>query len=266
MHASDAVLEIAQAVVSGSALNVQVGSVSLGRSADKIVKQGNVQYTVNGNRLFNVNGGNQGAQVKVDTQLGEKCRRVTEELKELSLILSRRTADNTVALPTGQPGPVNFNVQSKDAEGFAFFTVADGNALFHNSKVQQIEIKNEQVKASVIVINVGGKSVTFDNGNIVGSLTQLDTRSRVLFNFYEAEQIVLERNFMGALLAPLAVVRTNANIDGATAVKSLTTTSELHKPQLVFPQCGHGSATEPPSECENSSASDGVGSCAFSDA
>ena len=142
-----------------------------------------------------------------------------------------------VTIPSNQAGPLIFNVVSKDADGFAFFTVPNGDSIFHNSKVQQIEINNDQAKASVIIINVPGKFVTFDQGNIVGSLTQTDLRSRVLFNFYEADQINLQRNFMGALLAPLANVQTNANIDGATVVKALTTTSELHKPQFVIPQC-----------------------------
>lgn len=232
-----AVLQLAQAVTSGSSLNVQTGSVALGQSSDQIVKNGNVQYVVNGKRPFNINGGNNGATVTYDSTLVQKCERVSEDLTELSLLLSKRKANNLVTIPNDQSGPLYFNVLSKDSDGFAFFTVPSGDSVFHNSKVQQIEIKNDQAQASVIVINVPGKTVTFDQGNIVGSLTQTDLRSRVLFNFYEAEQINLQRNFMGALLAPFANVQTNANIDGATAVESLTTTSELHKPPLVVPQC-----------------------------
>ena len=231
------VLEVARSITSGSTLNVQTGSVSTGQSSDKITKQGNVQYIINGNRQFNINGGNEGARVVYDPKLIEKCQEVKEELKNVSLILARKSANNEVNYPKDQPGPLNLNVIKKDSDGVAVFTVPDGNALFHNQKVQQIEIDNNRVQATLIVVNVGGKTVSFDSGNIVGSLTQLDTRSRVLFNFYEAEEINMQRNFMGSLLAPFAKVQTNANIDGATVVKSLSTTSELHKPLLVVPLC-----------------------------
>ena len=247
ISSSTAVLELAQSMTSGNSLNVQIGTVTLGQSTDKIVKNGNVQYVVNGNRPFNINGGNDGATIKYDSTLVAKCQDISQDLKDLSIVLSKRTANNVVTVPSSQPGPLNFNVVSKDADGFAVFNVASGDTIFHNSKVQQIEIKNDQAKASVIVINVPGKTVTFDQGNIVGSLTQTDLRSRVLFNFFEATQINLQRNFMGALLAPLATVQTNANIDGATAVKSLTTSAELHKPPFVIPQC-----SQTPSETKTS--------------
>jgi hypothetical protein len=42
---------------------------------------------------------------------------------------------------------------------------------------------------------------------------------------------------MGALLAPYATVTTSVNIDGATAVQSLTTTAELHNPPFIVPTC-----------------------------
>ncbi|CAF1396330.1 unnamed protein product [Adineta steineri] len=238
---STAVLEIAQSITDGNSLNVQVGNVAIGQSTDKIVKQGNVPYKVN-NRQCNINGGNQGAQVVYDSQLISKCESVTTDLKALSLTLSKRTSNNNIVIPAGQPGPLNINIATKDLDGFAFLTVTDGNSIFHNQYVQQIEIKNN-VQASWIIFNVGGKIISFDQGNIVGSLTQLDTRSRVLFNFYEAQTITMQRNFMGALLAPLATVQTNANIDGATAVLSLTTNSELHKPPYIFPSCGNTSST-----------------------
>ena len=239
---STAVLELAQSVTAGSSINVQRGSVSLGQSTDQIVKNGNVQYVVNGNRPFNVNGGNDGARVTYDSTLVKRCQHISKELAELSILLSKRAPNNVATIPSDQPGPLVFNVVSKDADGFAFFTVPNADAIFHNSKVQQIEVKNDQAKASVIIINVPGKTVTFDQGNIVGSLTQSSLRARVLFNFYEAEHIDLRRNFMGALLAPFADVQTDANIDGATAVESLKTTSELHKPQFVVPECAHATS------------------------
>jgi choice-of-anchor A domain-containing protein len=118
---STAVLQIAQSLAPGSAINVQVGSVSLGQSTNTIVKQGNVQYTVNNNRPFNINGGNQGGQVVCDSTLIKKCQGMTQELQDFSLLLSQRTPNNIVTIPTSQPGPLNFNILTTDSDGFAFF-------------------------------------------------------------------------------------------------------------------------------------------------
>ena len=124
-----------------------------------------------------------------------------------------------------------------DANGFAYFHVSDGNSLFGNNLVQQIELVNNLGSTYTVVVNVGGTSIRVNSGNIVGSLTQQATRARVLFNFYEARTITMDRGFSGAILAPFAHLQTNAIIDGVTAVQSITTTSELHKPLFALRSC-----------------------------
>eukprot|EP00977_Amphora_coffeiformis_P020402 scaffold8215_cov76-Amphora_coffeaeformis.AAC.1 len=63
---------------------------------------------------------------------------------------------------------------------------------------------------------------------MVGSfLTQVSGRSKMIWNFYEATHIDFKsKNMMGNIVAPYAHVRTQANIDGATAVGSFESMSE----------------------------------------
>ncbi len=242
INSSTPVLEIARSIPKGKDINVQVGSVAIGQSNDLIIRQGKIPTLVN-NRKFNINAGNQGAKLFYDSKLNETCQKIKEQLRNLSIIFSHKPPNNNLTIPNDQPAPLIFNVLTKDSDGLAIFDVPNGNSIFHNDKVQNIEIENNQTNASLIVINVGGKTITYDKGNISGSLTQSDTRSRVLFNFYEAEQINLNKDFMGALLAPLAKVQTTANIDGSTVVKSLNTSSNVQKPDLVYLSCTNKSTT-----------------------
>ncbi|MBX3015872.1 MAG: choice-of-anchor A family protein, partial [Caldilineaceae bacterium] len=80
---------------------------------------------------------------------------------------------------------------------------------------------------------VAGTSVNWNDGNKVSRFTESTWRQQVIWNFYEATTIELgSRNFMGALLAPLATVKASGNIDGSAAVRSLSTTAELHQPEF----------------------------------
>ncbi len=240
--ATTPVLEIAGSGGSGSAINVNNGSVVV--DDDNTITDASaspVDYDINGRR-FNVNAGNSGATASTDGTLPAKAAQIKSDLEAWSTSLAGLTANNSVTPPSGSPGPLNFEVNTKDANGVAVFNIA-GSDLFNNSNVQQIEIKNN-VNADVIIINVSGTTINWNHGNKVGSwLTSLNGRSKTIWNFPEATSIDLKsKNFMGALLAPLAAVNAQANIDGATAVKSLTTTSEVHLPVLDL-----GCDEEPPS-------------------
>ncbi len=226
-------LEIAGIVQSGNPINVNNGSVLVDNDNTVVFASPNVGYDIN-DRRFNVNDGNDGATAATDSTLSSKAAQIKSDLEDWSSALSALTANNSVTPPSGSPGPFNFNVDNKDANGVAVFNIADTD-LFENSNVQQIEIINT-IDAEVIIINVSGISVDWNYSNMVGSwLTGIDGRSKTIWNFYEATAIDLNaRNFMGALLAPFASVKAQANIDGATAVKSLTTTSEVHLPLLDF--------------------------------
>ena len=117
--------------------------------------------------------------------------------------------------------------------GIATFFLNDGE-LFNNDRVQAIEINNA-AKADLVVINVAGQSIEFRQGNMGGSfLSSVEGRSRVVWNFYEAQKIDLgSKQFVGSLLAPFAEVTHQGNIRGTTVARSLDARAGIQLPNVV---------------------------------
>jgi choice-of-anchor A domain-containing protein len=242
-------LEVNGQVVSGNPLNVNAGSFGVGTNpTHTITSSGVVGYTVDG-RQVNMNGGNQGATLNVDSNLTATCTTITTGVQALSSYLATlaNTTGNNVSIPTSQASPLNFNVNAVDANGFAVFNL-DGNTVLNNPLVQQIQLN---VGSSVtntlqlVIINLYGTSITFGQGNLVGTwFTSVTTgRAQTIWNLPQATSLTINSNWMGALLAPNATVTTSVNIDGATAVFSLTTTAELHNPPLIALTCTSNTVT-----------------------
>jgi len=190
-----------------------------------------------------MNGGNQGATINVDANLTAKCASLTTNLRTVSSNLAAlsSTQGNNVTIPTSQAGPLNFYVNNVDVNGIAVFNLV-GNTVLNNQLVQQIEVIVGANVASIlqlVVINLSGTSISFSQANLVGTwFTSISTgRSHTIWNLPQATSLTINSNWMGALLAPYAVVTASVNIDGATAVLSLTTTAELHDPPIIIPPC-----------------------------
>ncbi|CAF1122394.1 unnamed protein product [Didymodactylos carnosus] len=235
-NAKSPCLEINGALPSGGGSpNVQVGSVSVGSNpVHTLTKKGTTQYQID-QLQFNLNGGNQGATAFVDSNLPSKCAAITSGLQTLSSSLFQITPNNNATIPSGQPSPLNLNVNNVDSNGIAIFNLS-GSSVLANKYVQQIQININNANCKFILINLYGTAVNFNQGNLVGSwITNLNGRAKTLWNCPQATTMNLQQNLQGALLAPNAVVQASSNIDGATAVKSLTTQSELHNPPIQFP-------------------------------
>ena len=169
---------------------------------------------------------NGGGTTRVDGTLAAQGAAIANELGVLSNSLRNLASDSTAVYPSGQPGAVRYNANA-GADGIAVFSV---NALnvFNNNLIQQIELNING--ASQIGINVAGTSVNFNNGNMVGSWTSAFARTNVIWNFFEATSIALDRNFNGAILAPLAHLTNSTAIDGSVFVRSFNQTGEVHLP------------------------------------
>lgn len=208
--ASEPMFSVVGNLITGNPINLNAGSLHLGGNRN--------------NRPINFNGG--GALVQ-DPTLFDTA--ITNLLQTATAQLAKAPANNGVSLPTGQPGPARFQVTNTTAEGVAIFQVAAAD-LFGNNLVQQMELTPGA--ATTVLINVTGASVDWSgNGNMVGNFTNGQWRGRVLWNFTQATTINFRaHNFMGALLAPYAQLTTAANLDGAVAVRALTTSAEVHQP------------------------------------
>jgi choice-of-anchor A domain-containing protein len=236
-------LELNGQFTSGSGIQVNAGSFGVGTNpAHTIVANGNVGYTLDG-RTVNMNGGNQGATINVNANLTAKCTSLTNDLQALSngLAALTSTLGNSIVIPTSQAGPLNIYVNSVDANGMAVFNLV-GNTVLNNPLVQQIELivgSNVANILQLVVINLSGTSISFAQGNLVGTwFNSISTgRARTVWNLPQATSLTISRNWMGALLAPYAVVTATVNIDGAAAVLSLSTNAELHDPPILLPTC-----------------------------
>ena len=239
-------LEFLSTVASQSYTNVNVGSVI--SASGTVLQQSAVQYTLNG-RPFNINGGNNGSTLQIDSSLAEKCSKVTRDVQGFSQYLSQLTPNNDVTVPTDQPGPLNFIVNNVYPDGLAIFSLSC-NEVLNNQKVQQIKVRND-ANARMVVINLSGRSCSYQQGNMVGSwLNGLEGRSKTIWNVYEQPlddntPMSIDRNLMGALVAPYYRVQTSSNIDGSAAVYQMVARAELHKPGLVFPPCVESQSTTP---------------------
>ena len=183
---------------------------------------GDVKY---GGRLkarLNLNGGG-----KAFRDYSLNISQVLWQAKKLSYELCDLSENSVAHIPTRRPGPAKLNAMPDD-NGVAVFHIPNGNKLFKNKKVQQIEMHANG--AQTIIINVGGRNVNFNKGNFVGAITSDDVSSKIIWNFHEAHQVKIFRGFEGSILAPHAFVHNKAKIDG-----SVIATRVLERARIGFP-------------------------------
>ncbi len=141
-------------------------------------------------------------------------------------------ATGSVSLPGSQPSSVNFTA-TPGGGGVSVINI-DGADLFSNNNVQTIGI--DMAGSDYVVINVAGAAIDFTTGgNFAGAFATDAVRSRVLWNFFEAESIDLRgKAFEGSILATDAFLTHNGVISGSVFVDSLNSESEVHLPGFDF--------------------------------
>lgn len=200
-----------------------VGNVSSGNPIQ--VDAGDFRHGGSVGRIVNTNG--VGGQTFLDGGLGGLASSASSAMTSLSAHLLTLTADSSAAIPGPQPGPLVFNCNG-GGDGVAVFSVV-GSQVFSNNNVQQLELNVNG--ASAVVINVSGTNINFNQGNMVGNWNTLFARANVIWNFFEATNIVFDRAMNGAVLAPLANLRNNTVIEGSTFVGgTFTQRGEVHLP------------------------------------
>lgn len=186
------------------------------------IKAGNVRVggSVNGNVNFNG-----GGSLFQDPSVASMGSTIAAELQAASAGYLSLAANSVAQIPSGQPGQVRFN--ATPVNGLAVFNV-QGSSVFSNPLTQSIDLS--AAGASAIVINVSGTSINFNSGNFVGGWNTAFARANVIWNFYEATSISLDRAFNGAILAPKAHLSNSTNIDGSVFVSSFAQSGEVHLP------------------------------------
>lgn len=207
---------------------------------DTLIVGGDINPTINHNAGHariggSVNGGinanNGSTWQQGDSTVAAEVAAVTTAMSSLSQHLYTFGGDS-VSLPGSQPSAVNFNA-SPGSNGIAFFDIPNGNNLFDNDKVQQMGLSLGS--ADFVVMNVGGTSINWNHGNMVGDFVTEQGRSRVLWNFYEATYLnTKSKGFNGSLLAPLSFLRVEGVVEGSVFVKSFRQMGEVHLPVFAM--------------------------------
>ncbi|MBX3378835.1 MAG: choice-of-anchor A family protein [Phycisphaeraceae bacterium] len=183
-------------------------------------------FNAKGAANFNMNGG--GALIQNDNSVTSMVNSAWADVTNASSYCSSLSATNTVTLPGGQPAGVVFNSVAGPG-GVAVFSV-NGNSLFQNNNVQQMDINMNG--ATTVVINVAGTSITYNGGNMVGGFN-IPNASKIIWNFYEATTLNIDRHFFGAILAPNAVLSNSTAIEGSVFADSFNQHGEVHLPNFA---------------------------------
>lgn len=186
------------------------------------IEAGNLR--LGGTRTGNANFNGGGMQIN-DPGAAAIVSAARSEIQWISSHLAGLGATNTVSIPMGSPAPVNFSAVA-NIDGVAVFNV-DGSQLFGNGFVQQFDIAMNG--ATSIIINVSGTSITHNQGNFLGGFNPSNAPN-ILWNFYEAQTLNIDRALFGAVLAPDAHLTNGNFIAGSVAVENFTQNGEIHLP------------------------------------
>ncbi|MEJ6077127.1 choice-of-anchor A family protein [Vibrio sp. 1-Bac 57] len=219
--------------ISGSASNY---GINLAPAVNALVVGGNVTSgtTINANgHTVTVAGNNNGTINSALTVTGSSpvdFGLVKNELTAFSSYLANLNANSLLDSPNGnQPSAANFNVDSSVGNGMAVFNI-DTSDLFGNGLVQQYDIKFANQSPSAVVINVAGENITDASlGNPVGGFNKANS-DFIIWNFYEAIDIKLDKRLQGSLLAPLATLTISNYIEGSVVVDNFYQNGEIHNP------------------------------------
>jgi choice-of-anchor A domain-containing protein len=179
---------------------------------------------------FNTNGAvatqlTGGQVTALKTSLQTQTATITTDLKALSHTLAglTPTAGDSVSVPTSGGNAHDLDVVANAGSGFI---VIDTTTAVINSASNELEevLKTAGAGFVPVIINVTGASATlnFNQGNTV----QFDPY--VLWNFENATSITVPRGFNGGILAPLANLVSDNQIQGSVAVASFDQGGEVH--------------------------------------
>ena len=193
--------------------NVNVGNIQL--------QAGNLRYGGSFSGNVNFNGG--GNRASSPTALAT-ANAAYAEVTGVSSFLASQSPTSTVLVP-GSPVGITFVAQPRP-DGVAIINIP--GALLSSGNVQQMDINFNG--ATSVIFNVSGGAISINGGNFVGGLANANNASRILWNFFEAGSINVQRVITGAFIAPNANVTNTSTIVGVTAVNNFTQNAQVHVP------------------------------------
>lgn len=205
-------LYVKGSVTNNANVNANGGNIYLG---------GTVQPGSNAN----ANGGgqkfvNSAVPATVVPDVAKEAAAIKETLTTYSSYLSNLVSNSATSGTT----KVTFDA-TPGADGVAVFNITDAVAFFQNANEFQFNLNG----AKSIVINVtgAGSSLITIAANFLAGIAQ-DLADNTVWNFIDATKIVIDRQFGGSILALLAEVTNNGNIEGTLVAGKVTQNAEIH--------------------------------------
>lgn len=190
----------------------------------------NGAYAVGGTFANNINNGFQVGLTGIPSPAA-----VRQQYQDLSAQYANFTPNSVFNVIGGSQATFE---ASTGPGGLAVFNIASADLLELPNTVSQLVLNLSQ--SSGAIINISGTNISILSGlNPTGSLLTDEVRSKVVWNFYEAEIITVEASFNGMLLAPYADLTNQTAIDGQVVVESFTQRGAVHLPlhaSLLIPE------------------------------
>ena len=210
--------------ITAANVNVAAGDVRVGG-----VATGNVNRNGVGSDLF-----------QHDSTVSGVLSSVLGQLQSWSSYFGSLTPNSTVNNPAG-PSGLTFNATAGPDRRAVFHI--DGT-VFSDPQSQQFDLVAGP-GIDLMIVNVYGTSVNFNEGNFVGGFTSPAIRPLLVWNFVEAQTLELNRSWFGTIMAPGANLRTSTVIDGSVFIGGdFDQRAEVHLPLLNAAQ-GDAPVPEP---------------------
>ncbi|TVQ64041.1 MAG: choice-of-anchor A family protein [Phycisphaerales bacterium] len=197
------------------------------------LQAGDLRHGGTRNGHLNLNGGGPSVQsVFQDASAASIVAGMETEVRNFSSQLWSQTTNSTAAmgnlsnrytLTTGATTTGATAVFSLDA------------AVFSSHQWAQITLDNA-AGAETIIINVDasstGGNVSFNAGNIDAN-TFADYSANIVWNFFNATNIMVQRELFGSMIGADAHLTNFTNLNGSIAVGSMTQNGEVHGPNFA---------------------------------
>jgi choice-of-anchor A domain-containing protein len=187
------------------------GNVTVGGNARNVNMNGHGTLTVGGNYNGAFNQGTLHQNATVSTP------HVDDLLHDFSDVLFNTVGNSGITL-TGSRATF---VSLPDANGVAVFTIDDGRDFFSHIS----ELSFVANGASSILVNVGGNNLDLAFNFLGSDLKSL--ADNIIWNFHDANNLTLERQFFGTVLAPDANVSNSNEVWGTLVAKDLKLDGQL---------------------------------------
>jgi choice-of-anchor A domain-containing protein len=244
---ANATLELNGSIVAGNnALHISQGSVVASstptRSVSTSACSSGASYCLDG-RTIDLQSSSSLKTVRIDSTIPTKCQTIASNVQQLSSVLAGMptTPGNSILIPSAQNSALKFLANSIDCNGNSVFNSTVAETFGNTNTPQSVEIDVASgLNVQLIIINLFGKNVPVNiNSNFIGTwFNSAKSSTNTIWNFPDTQQFSLTVQFMGALIAPNAVVSKMSNqINGLAIFQSINAEGEFHSHPAQIPSC-----------------------------